>query len=80
MAKVCDLCGKKAAFGRRSRHHRGVAGRQWAKRAQKKVKVFKPNLQKTTIEGRKLTVCTKCLKLLRSAKKEENKEQTAVSA
>ncbi|MGB9637330.1 MAG: large ribosomal subunit protein bL28 [Microgenomates group bacterium] len=69
MSRVCDLCGKKKQIGRQSRHRKGVAGKQWAKRAQKTVRVFKPNLQSVTINGKKMTLCTKCLKLM----KKENK-------
>ena len=63
MAK-CFLCGKKKVTGRISRHKRGVAGAQWAKRAQKKSRVFKPNLHK--YPG--LMLCTKCLRKYKKEK------------
>lgn len=52
-------------MGRQSRHRKGVAGRQWAKRAQSTLKVFSPNLQWATIDGMKLKLCTRCLKRLK---------------
>lgn len=65
MSYRCDICGKKPVVGRTSRHKRGVAGRRWAKRAQKTVKIFKPNLQYKTINGKKMRLCTKCLKKIK---------------
>jgi len=35
MANRCLICDKKKQVGVSSRHHRGVAGKQWMKRAQK---------------------------------------------
>jgi len=77
MSKVCDICGKKKQIGRQSRHKRGVAGRQWAKRAQKTVRVFEPNLQPITINGVRMTLCTKCIKLLKKEKKTDALPETA---
>jgi len=42
-----------------------VAGKQWAKRAQKTVKIFKPNLHPATINGVKMFLCMKCLKRIK---------------
>lgn len=65
----CFLCGKSRQVGRSSRHKRGVAGKQWLKRAQKTVKIFKPNLHVTRLEknGKKIKakVCTKCLRRIK---------------
>ena len=65
----CFLCGKKRQVGRSSRHKRGVAGKQWLKRAQKTVKIFKPNLHTTRLvkDNKKIKakVCTKCLRLVK---------------
>ena len=61
MAYVCDNCGKGVQYGESHTHHRGVAGSQWKKRAQRTRKVFKPNLHKWM--GKKL--CTKCLRKLK---------------
>jgi large subunit ribosomal protein L28 len=73
MAYRCFLCGKKKQIGRSSRHKRGVAGKQWLKRAQKTLKVFKPNLHVARLvkneEKIKVKLCTKCL---RQVKKSEN--------
>ncbi len=65
----CFLCGKTRQIGRTSRHKRGVAGKQWLKRAQKTLKVFMPNLHATTLEKNKkkikTKVCTKCLRRIK---------------
>jgi ribosomal protein L28 len=65
----CFLCGKKRQVGRSSRHKRGVAGKQWLKRAQKTIKIFKPNLHTTRLvkDNKKIKakVCTKCLRLVK---------------
>lgn len=66
MAAVCEICGKGVIVGRSSRHKRGVAGKRWRKRAQKTVKVFRPNITTATLLFRgkqiKLNLCAKCLK------------------
>jgi len=72
MAYKCDRCGKGRLVLRQSRHHRGVAGGQWKRRAQKTVKISKPNLHafKGVLKGKKgrWRLCTKCL---RRTKKEQ---------
>ncbi|HUW24193.1 MAG TPA: L28 family ribosomal protein [Patescibacteria group bacterium] len=69
MPQRCEICAKIKRVGRQSRHHRGVAGRQWMKRAQKTVRVFKPNLHPVTLNGVKMTLCAKCIKKLRQEQK-----------
>ena len=63
---ICEICGKKAVAGKYRRHHRGVAGKRWKKRAPVTLRTFKPNIKKTTlyINGnlKKISICTKCLK------------------
>ena len=65
----CFLCGKGRQVGRSGRHKRGVAGKQWLKRAPKTVKIFKPNLHVTRLEKNgkkaKVKVCTKCLRRIK---------------
>jgi len=73
MANRCDICDKKRQIGRQSRHKRGIAGKQWMKRAQKTLRIFKPNLQWTTIDDVRLKLCTKCLKLLKNSQSEVTK-------
>lgn len=68
MSRVCDICSKKRQVGRQSRHKKGVAGKQWAKRAPKTVRIFKPNLQNATIDGKKMRLCAKCLKKIKKEK------------
>jgi ribosomal protein L28 len=69
MAIRCDLCGKGKIFGLQHRHHRGVAGGQWKKRAQKTAKLSLPNLHsyRGVIAGEKVVwrLCTKCLRLVK---------------
>lgn len=53
MAKKCDLCGRSATKG--------------AKRSHSNIKTLKRqniNLQTKRIYGKKLTVCTKCIKTI----------------
>lgn len=63
---ICFHCGKGTLLGRSHTHHRGVAGGRWKKRAPKVARIFKPNLQKVSIQenGQVFTVkvCTKCVK------------------
>ena len=71
MSAKCQICSKKRVVGRTQRHKRGVAGKRWAKRAQKTVKIFKPNLQYKKIGGKRMRLCTKCLKKLKKEGKFE---------
>lgn len=81
MPQECFVCGKKKQVGRQSRHHRGVAGKQWLKRAQKTARLYKPNLHPITIDGVRMILCAKCIKKLRReeklAKEETPKKVTA---
>jgi large subunit ribosomal protein L28 len=55
------LCGKHPVVGQNIRHiHSG----KWKFRAPRTKRSFKPNLQKMTIEGVKILVCTGCMKTL----------------
>lgn len=71
----CDICSKRRQIGRQSRHKKGVAGKQWAKRAPKTVRIFKPNLQNVTIDGKKMRLCTKCLKKIRKEKTKKTEKK-----
>jgi len=79
---TCQVCGKSAKIGRNSKHHRGVSSRQFAHRAKKVSRTFKPNIQKTTIRvgGLKvsLKLCAKCLKTMK--KKQRIKAEKVKSA
>ena len=60
---TCSVCGKATMHGQHIRHiHSG----QWATRAPRTKRTFKPNLQsvRTLVNGapRRVKVCTKCLK------------------
>lgn len=69
MKNVCYHCGKGVLMGRQHTHHRGVAGGRWKKRAPKEQRVFRPNLQKTTIMigavAKQVKLCTRCLKRIK---------------
>ncbi len=55
MSKVCEICGKSPVAGRNVSHSHRVTNR-----------VYRPNIQKITINDngtvRKANVCTKCMK------------------
>lgn len=68
MSLRCDLCEKRRQVGRQSRHKKGVAGKQWAKRAQKTLRVFKVNLHPVMVNGVRMKLCAKCLKRLKKEK------------
>lgn len=71
MAYRCDSCGKGSMVGKQHKHHPGVAGGRWKKRAPKTPKLFRPNLHAyrmligTTRQSLKL--CTKCLRRAKEA-------------
>ena len=75
MAYKCDFCGRGKMVGKQHKHHPGVAGGRWKKRAPKTVKIFKPNLHwaRVIVNGgyKRLRLCTKCL---RRAKEEMRKK------
>lgn len=78
MAK-CQVCGKRSSAGRNSKHRRGVASKKFSRRAKKTSKVFKPNIQKTTVVvgglKMKMRLCTSCLKKMKNKAKAEKKEK-----
>lgn len=69
----CFNCGKGIIIGRQHKHHPGVAGGRWKRRAPKTVKVFHPNLHaaRLLIAGnyKRVKLCTKCLRLMRKEKR-----------
>lgn len=66
MAYKCDMCGKGKMIGQQHKHHPGVAGGRWKKRAPHVQKVFKPNLHTARIlvgtVRQTMKLCTKCLR------------------
>jgi large subunit ribosomal protein L28 len=58
MAKVCEICNKKAVTGN-SRSHSNIANKR----------KMSLNLQSKKIGQRKITLCTSCLKTLNKLKK-----------
>ena len=79
MSYICDCCSKGKVQSVQSRHRKGVAGKQWARRAQKTLRVFSPNLQSATIDGVKVKLCTKCLKRLKVPRVTELRKVTGIS-
>jgi len=76
MAFQCDNCSKGIMIGRQHKHHPGVAGGRWKRRAPKTPKTFKPNLHvaRLKIAGgntQKMKLCTKCLRIWKNAVKQE---------
>lgn len=69
MGAKCALCSKGIMIGRQHKHHPGVAGGRWKKRAPKTQKIFRPNLHAAHIAiggmRRKVKLCTKCLRRAR---------------
>lgn len=74
MALKCFNCDKGVMIGKQHKHHPGVAGGRWKRRAPKTRKVFRPNLHVAHIllEGnrKKVKLCTKCLRLAKQAMRE----------
>lgn len=68
-------------IGKQHKHHPGVAGGRWKRRAPKTQKIFKPNLHSARIpfDGmtKRVKLCTKCLRLAKEAMKMQ-KEATVV--
>ena len=84
MAYRGDLCGKKKRIGRSHRHHKGVSGGKWLQRAQKTVKVFRPNLHafKGFLKGKKgkWLLCTKCLRKVKANQPKPKVKKEVLSA
>lgn len=70
MAAQCFNCGKGIMYGQSHRHHKGVAGGQWTRRAPRTRKIFKPNLHKARIlvggVYKSMRLCTKCQRQLKA--------------
>lgn len=76
MAMKCDFCTKGIMVGKQHKHHKGVAGGRWLKRAPVTQKIFKPNLHaaKILINGnyKRVKLCTKCLRMAKDGMKALN--------
>lgn len=72
MAYVCFNCSKGNWAGRKSQHHKGVAGGSWKHKAQKSQKLFKANLHGMRLlvndDIQKVKLCTDCISKLRKNK------------
>ena len=69
MALKCDICGKKSQSGGSHKHHRGVAGGQWKRRAPHTLRTIGVNLHWVTLPfggiATRLHACAKCVKRVR---------------
>lgn len=69
MANRCYNCDKHSWSGRRSKHHKGVAGASWKHKAQKSPKVYKVNLKQIRVysdsEITRIKLCTGCLSIFK---------------
>ncbi len=80
--RACVLCGKTTKVGMDTTHKHGG---QWAMRAPKSQKLWKPNLQvaKVEIDGvgvRKMRFCIKCLRQVKSGDGTINVKKLSVAA
>ncbi|MBI2033276.1 MAG: hypothetical protein HYT10_02315 [Candidatus Levybacteria bacterium] len=75
MGNKCFNCGKGIMIGKQHKHHPGVAGGRWKKRAPKTQKIFKPNLHWAKVlvgnNMKRVRLCTKCLRIAKAAQKEK---------
>lgn len=73
MAYRCENCNKGIMIGKQHKHHPGVAGGRWKRRAPKTQKIFKPNLHWARIPfagmTKRVKLCTKCLRIAKEAMK-----------
>ncbi len=80
MALKCDICNKHSVAGGSHKHHRGVAGGQWKRRATHTKRTIGVNLHWVTypIKGvyTRLHACASCIKRVRF----DAKKATAVAA
>lgn len=76
----CYLCHKGTMTGKQHKHHPGVAGGRWKRRAPKTQKVFKPNLHTAHIMvgrvNKKVRLCTKCLRKVKGKSSTMNLKPT----
>lgn len=82
MAYSCEYCNKGIQVGHNIRHHKGVAGGRWKRKAQKTRRTWIPNLHYVrVVEAGKVVrrkLCTKCRRRAerpKFEKKTEEKEQ-----
>lgn len=83
MAMKCFNCGKGIMTGLQHKHHPGVAGGRWKKRAPKTQKVFKPNLHWARVpfagNTKRVRLCTKCNRLAKQLLKEQRTPKTVAA-
>ncbi len=76
---ACEYCGKGKQVGHRIRHHRGVAGGRWKRKAPKTRRLWLPNLHNArVIENGKIVrrrLCTKCLRRAERPKSDQEQKE-----
>jgi len=81
---VCFNCGKGVMYGKQHKHHPGVAGGRWKRRAPKTPKVFRPNLHVAHIKvagnEKRVKLCTKCLRMYKRSVAEKKAAPAAMPA
>jgi len=69
MALKCDICSKHSVAGGTHKHHRGVAGGQWKRRATHTKRTIGVNMHWVTmpVDGvmTRLHACASCIKRMR---------------
>ena len=69
MALKCDICNKHSVSGGTHKHHRGVAGGQWKRRATHTKRTIGVNLHMVTMSMKgistRVKACAKCIKRVR---------------
>ena len=84
MALKCDICSKHSVAGGSHKHHRGVAGGQWKRRATHTKRTIGVNIHWVTLPWNgvltRMHACANCIKRLRFDLKKKAEIPTAVAA
>jgi ribosomal protein L28 len=83
MALKCDICSKHSVAGGTHKHHRGVAGGQWKRRATHTKRTIGVNMHWVTmpVDGvmTRLHACASCIKRMRFDIKKKAAASAAVA-
>lgn len=83
MALKCDICNKHSVSGGSHKHHRGVAGGQWKRRATHTKRTISANLHFVTLPLNgaltRIHACTSCIKRVRFDLKKKAAAAVAVA-
>ncbi|MDE3077421.1 MAG: 50S ribosomal protein L28 [Chloroflexota bacterium] len=74
MSGKCDVCGKRPQFGQNIQHQHGGG---WALRAPRTKRMWRPNIQRHTIQFNgqsvQINICTRCLRTAQKVEKSATK-------